>query len=294
MKKLLILMVLFSGAYSFAQEIEIEEQVDVQRNFNDVEHNKGRMFFFWGWNRSTYSNSDITFKGDDYYFTLDETKARDKPKPFGIEFLDPGRLTIPQNNYRIGYFFHDNYNVTLGVDHMKYVMYNDQVVNASGNINTGGEFDGIYNNTPINLTEDFLLFEHTDGLNYVNVEVNRFDTVDNWIGFGVKNIDINLTEGIGVGMLYPKTNTTLLGKERYDEFHVSGWGMSAHVGLDITFFKYFFIQYTFKAGYINMQDIRTTGSKTDSASQDFTFLENMWVFGGKFNVATGKNKKNKK
>lgn len=289
MKKFFILIVLLIATWSYSQEIVKEEQTDFIKNFNDVAHNKGRMFVYWGWNRGSYSNSDITFKGDDYYFTLNDTKARDKPKPFGIYYFKLDEVTIPQTNFRVGYFFNDHYNVAIGVDHMKYVMYNDQVVNASGNINTGGEFDGIYNNTPINLTEDFLTFEHTDGLNYVNVEVNRFDTVDNWIGFGVKNIDINLTEGIGFGVLYPKTNTKILGKERYDDFHVSGYGMSAHVGLDLTFFKYFFIQYTFKAGYINMQDIRTTASKTDSASQDFTFIENMWVFGGKFNVASGKN-----
>jgi len=292
MRNYLITIVILKSIISFSQNNKQEKES--KQNFNDVTHNKGRMFAYWGWNRSSYSKSDITFKGDDYYFTLDNVKASDKPKPFGIYYFKPDELTIPQNNYRIGYFFHDHYNVTLGVDHMKYVMHNDQVVNASGNIDVGNEFDGIYNNTPINLSEEFLTFEHTDGLNYVTVEVNRFDTVDNWIGFKVKNIDINLTEGVGVGILYPKTNTKLMGNERYDEFHVSGYGMSAHVGLDLTFFKYFFIQYTFKAGYINMQDIRTTASKSDVASQHFTFLENMWVFGGKFNVATGKNKKNKK
>lgn len=294
LKKYFIAVLLLTTAFSYSQEVITEVNPKLERNFNDVAHNKGRMFVYWGWNRGDYSKSDITFKGDDYYFTLFDTKARDKPKPFGIYYFKLDEVTIPQTNFRAGYFFHDHYNVALGVDHMKYVMHNNQVVNASGNLNTGGVYDGVYNNTPINLEKDFLTFEHTDGLNYVTVEVNRFDTVDNWIGFGMRNIDINLTEGIGFGALYPKSNTKLLGKERYDKFHVSGYGMSAHVGLDITFFKYFFIQYTFKAGYINMQDIRTTGSKTDSASQDFTFLENMWVFGGKFNVATGKNKKKKK
>lgn len=284
MKKYFIVALLLTTVFANAQEVEIEENIEVKRDFVDYKHNKGKFFFFWGWNRATYSNSDITFKGDDYYFTLNNVKAIDKPKPFGIYYLKPDELTIPQNNYRIGYFFHDHYNVTFGVDHMKYVMRNDQTVNISGNINNGSIYNGVYNNDAIYLDEDFLTFEHTDGLNYVNVEVNRFDTVDNWIGFGVKNVDINLTEGVGFGMLYPKTNTKLLGKERYDEFHVSGWGMSAHAGLDITFFKYFFIQYTFKAGYINMQDIRTTGSKTDSAQQDFTFFENMWVFGAKFSL----------
>jgi hypothetical protein len=37
-------------------------------------------------------------------------------------------------------------------------------------------------------------------------------------------------------MLYPKTNSTLLGKERYDDFHVSGYGTSLKAGLNLTFF----------------------------------------------------------
>jgi hypothetical protein len=43
-------------------------------------------------------------------------------------------------------------------------------------------------------------------------------------------IKFNLTEGVGVGLLYPKTNATLLGKERYDDFHVSGYGTSLKAG----------------------------------------------------------------
>jgi len=286
MDKYLVVFVWFVTSLSFSQEIYSEEEI--KRNFNDVPHNKGRMFASWGWNRGTFSNSDITFKGDDYYFTLYDVTARDKPKPFGIYYFKFDELTIPQTNYKVGYFFHDHYNVALGVDHMKYVMRNNQTVKISGNIDNGSEYTGIYNNNDIYLDEDFLTFEHTDGLNYVTVEVNRFDTVDNWIGFNVKNIDINLTEGVGVGVLYPKTNTKLMGNERYDEFHVSGYGMSAHVGLDLTFFKYFFIQYTFKTGFINMQDIRTTTNISDTASQHFTFFENIWSFGGKFNI-TKKN-----
>jgi hypothetical protein len=63
---------------------------------------------------------------------------------------------------------------------------------------------------------------------------------------------LNLIEGIGVGLLYPKTNSMLLGKERHDDFHVSGYGVSAKVGLNITFYKHFFIQTELKGGYINM------------------------------------------
>jgi hypothetical protein len=92
-------------------------------------------------------------------------------------------------------------------------------------------------------------------------------------------IKFNLTEGVGVGLLYPKTNATLLGKERYDDFHVSGYGTSLKAGLNLTFFKHFYIQGELKGGYINMQDIRTTQSIEDSASQDFFFPENYRFWG---------------
>ena len=49
-----------------------------------------------------------------------------------------------------------------------------------------------------------------------------------------------------------------MGKERHDEFHVSGYGTSVKAGINLTIFKYFTIEGGLKGGYINMQDIRTT------------------------------------
>ncbi|MBI9041171.1 hypothetical protein [Lutibacter sp.] len=272
MKNLILGIVLLSSIVSVAQE----------NNYNDAGPNKGKFFAYWGWNRGHYSKSDITFKGENYNFTLSDVASKDKPKPFGIYYFKIDEVTIPQTNFRIGYFIKENYNISIGVDHMKYVMKNDQTVKFKGDLPSGS--DVYVTGNEILLSEDFLLFEHTDGLNYINTEISRYDNLDNWLKFKVKNIDINLTEGVGIGMLYPKTNTTLLGKERYDEFHVSGYGVSAHAGLNITFFKHFFIQSNMKVGYINMQDIRTTASTKDSASQHFTFFENMYVFGARFGI----------
>lgn len=214
--------------------------------------NKGKFFASFGWNRDSYSKSNIHFKGNDYKFTLSSVKADDKPVPFGIYFIAPDRLTIPQTNYRLGYFFKDNYNIVLGVDHMKYVMRQNQNVIINGNIQTGNpDFDGVYNNQSITLTEDFLKFEHTDGLNYITIGVNRFDNFNHLLGIYTANFEVNLEEGFDMGLLYPRTNTTLLGKERYDEFHISGYGLSAKAGLNLTFFKHFYLQSDLKIGYIN-------------------------------------------
>jgi hypothetical protein len=211
--------------------------------------------------------------------------AHDKPKGWHIDYINPGRMTIPQTNLRMGYFINDHYSVAIGVDHMKYVMTQNQIANVTGTIGAGLPFGGTYTNTPTVMSESFLMFEHTDGLNYVNTEFSRHDDISQWFSISdTDKLQINLTEGIGVGMLYPRTNTTLLSKPRYDEFHVAGYGTSIKAGLNFTFFKHFYLQTEIKGGYINMPHIRTTQSTTDSASQEFFFFQKIIAFGGIFKI----------
>jgi hypothetical protein len=260
-----------------------QDVITAQDNY--TAHNKGKFFVSWGGNRESYSKSDVTFKGDDYNFTLDNITAHDKPKGWHVDYINPTKMTIPQTNFRMGYFVSDHYSIAIGVDHMKYVMTQNQTANITGNIAANTPYDDVYSSTPIVLTEQFLMYEHTDGLNYVNTEFSRHDDISSL--FKIANTDkiqVNLTEGVGVGLLYPKTNTTLLGKERHDDFHVSGYGTSVKAGLNITFFKHFYLQGELKGGYINMQDIRTTQSTADSAAQDFFFFQRIIAFGGIFRI----------
>ena len=82
----------------------------------------------------------------------------------------------------------------------------------------------------------------------------------------------------------PKTNSTLLNNERHDDFHLAGYGISAVVAINISFYEVFFIQSELKGGYINMPDIRTTMDKADRASQSFLFSQLNMVFGVSFNL----------
>ena len=247
--------------------------------------NKGKFYLFWGGNRDIFSNSDIHFKGNDYDFTIKEVKAHDRPKGWHIDYINPLRMTIPQTNFRLGYYITDNYNISIGVDHMKYVMTQEQEVALDGSYPNKGSYGELLPGGKVKLTEKFLTFEHTDGLNYVNTEINRVDDISPL--FSIRNTDkiqINLTGGVGAGVLFPKSNTQLMQKERYDEFHIAGFGLSAKAGLNITFYKYFFIQGELKGGYINMPDIRTTYSKDDRASQSFWFGESVFAIGGIFRL----------
>lgn len=267
----------------FTNNTIAQETTEIQTKHTT--HNKGKFFISWGGNRDSYSTSDITFRGKDYNFTLENVQAQDKPKGWHVDYINPTKMTIPQTNFRMGYFISDHYSVAIGVDHMKYVMSQDIAVDINGYYPNPGSYDELLANNQILLTEEFLKYEHTDGLNYVNTEFSRHDDISSIFKIGnTDKIQVNLTEGIGFGLLYPKTNTTLLGKERHDDFHVSGYGTSLKAGLNVTFFKHFYIQAELKGGYINMPEIRTTQSTEDSASQDFFFFQRIIAVGGIFRI----------
>ena len=248
-------------------------------------HNKGKVYIYWGGNRESYTNSDIHFKGNNYDFTLYDVAAVDKPKGWHIDYINPSRMTIPQTNFRLGYFINDHYNISIGLDHMKYVMVQNQSVRITGNYDLSYNLT-VINNGVVDLSdESFLTFEHTDGLNYINSEISRVDDISKI--FKIRDTDkfqISLTEGAGGGILYPKTNVMLMEQERHDDFNVAGYGVSAKAGLNLTFFKYFFIQAELKGGYINMPNIKTTFDNSDSASQHFMFFQRVIAFGGIFKI----------
>lgn len=282
MKKISSLLLVFISLISFGQEAITPIKY--------TSKNKGKWFIFWGGNRDSYAKSDIHFTGKDYDFTIHDAVAQDKPKGWHVDYINPTRMTIPQTNFRFGYFFTDKYSVSIGVDHMKYVVTQYQKFNVDGTINLpanedGAAFNGVYTNTPVVMSDEFLKFEHTDGLNYVHAEIARLDDISKWLQLpNTDKFQLNFTEGLGIGFLYPRTDSSLLSKTRHDDYHISGIGVSAKAGLNFTFFKHFFIQTELKGGYINMYDIKTTYSNEDKATQSILFLEKTIVVGGIFRL----------
>jgi len=281
MQKAILACILIVFSIQGQSQETILETTAIKTNFKTK--NKGKLYFYWGWNKAQYSYSDITFKGDDYNFTLYNIAAKDRQNPWDADlYLNPTNITIPQTVARVGYFFHDNWNFSMGFDHMKYVMVEQQPATIDGYIdlnNPVSEFNGVYNNEYIYIDEDFLEFEHTDGLNYINVEISRVDNLGDYLKWNSDKIQLNLIESFGAGILYPKTNSTLLSKQRYDDFHLAGFGLSLKAGVNLTLFNHFFIQTEFKTGYIDMANIRTTNSTSDSASQELFFFQRNISFG---------------
>ena len=210
----------------------------------------------------------------------------DRPSRFSFEkYFNFNQFSIPQYNFRMGYFIKDNYSVSIAWDHMKYVMRQFETVKISGEINAGTAFDGQYANDDILLVEGFLQFEHTDGFNSLNAEIRRYDE------FFQKGVfKVELIEGVGIGALVPRTDAVLFNRQNADRFHFSGYEMHAMLGARVEIGKSFFTQSEIKAGYANMQDILTTVADTDRASQKLFFYQLNVIFGATMNF----NKKARK
>lgn len=273
MKKVAVLAALFLGfSFGFGQDEKPKKEPLTK---------KGQMLIFWGWNRAAFSNSDIHFKGNGYDFVLHKVVAHDRPTEFSYyNYFKPDRITIPQTNQRFAYFLKDNVALVVGVDHMKYVMDQEQSVKFSGNI-TDPAYAAMVQNGQVDLTDgEFLVFEHTDGLNYINFGLEKYKNI-----YNKENFDVVWSYGGGLGPMFPKSNVKLFGNERSDRFHVAGFGLDGRTSLNFVFWKHIVARVEAKAGYINMFDIKTTlNNKPDKAEQDLVFGQVNFGIGYTFNT----------
>ena len=239
---------------------------------------KGRFWLIWGYNRSHYTESDIHLTGPGYDFTLHDVPAIDDPEEFAFDvYVNPLKLTVPQFNFRMGYQFHERWALSLGWDHMKYVLDNGQMASISGTISeeVSGTYAGTYNNDPIKLDTWLLMYEHTDGLNYLRFNLDRFDPL--WRHSSGK-YGLYVQSGVGAGAMLPWTDTRLFNVRHRQWLHLAGWGVSANAGLRGVFFKRFFAQATVMGGHINLSDVLLTEDKLGRATQKFNFVE--WHISG--------------
>lgn len=277
--RLTIIFICFFGQGSFAQ------------NSPDYSNTgKGQMYILWGWNREAYTRSNLKLKGADYNLELKKVRAHDRPTRINAkDYLRVDRLTIPQTNFRIGYFIRKDLAITFGFDHMKYVMDNDQTVFLKGTIDRAGSYKGAYNGEK-KITEDFLTFEHTDGLNYINADVEKYFKVYHSAN---GKIVVNALLGAGAGMLMPRTNVHLLNYEISDRFHISGFGLNMKAGMQAIFFKRLILKLENKNGYINMPNIALHKKGIPGyGKQSFFFTAVDGMIGYSFSFS--KKKKNRK
>lgn len=266
MKKLfLFFSVIFCGQICSAQEEDCNCPGQHKKS-------KGTFYGSWGYNKDYFSRSDLHFSNngsDNYDFTLYDVKAKDRP---GFDQIIDIQISIPQYVYRFGYYFDTKkgLGIELNFDHTKYVMVQGQTVRIKGQIHeTALDQDTV-------LSRDFLRFEHTNGANFMMINFLKRHTFlhsknnRHWLSGVLKT---------GGGIVIPKSDVAIFGKELDNIFHVSGWIAGVETGMRYDR-KYFFLEQTVKGSFANYLDVLTVG--TGKANHRFWCFEIILTAGFQF------------
>lgn len=250
---------------------------------------KHQFWISWGYNRSQYTKSDIHFTGSGYDFTMNDVVAKDRQSPFDVNiYFNPRWWTVPQYNLRAGFFITDRFSLSVGHDHMKYVAKQNQILTVSGNIDSTAsvQYAGTYSDKTMAMSNDFMRFEHTDGLNYISAEGDFYGHI--WRSkSGKQNLDFYV--GLGAGIVYPRSEVDMFNKEGANVFHFAGWGTSLNAGLRIDILPQLFLNFSVKTGFISMFRIITQG-EGHTANHKFFFLQEMGTIGYSLNKSNRKMK----
>lgn len=247
------------------------------------EGRQGSLFFYWGYNRSFYSATNLHFTGPNYDFTVYRLKGTDRPSRFGRVYFDITTFTVPQYNYRLGYYFTDRLAVSLGMDHMKYVVQQDQWTTMSGVIKkeASATYAGAYLHQPVQLTPDLLTFEHTNGFNFASLDVEYLQPL-----FRVWKDRLSFSWNLGIGGVWvvTKTDVRVMGDGLDNDFHVAGYAMAAKTGPRVDVLKRFFVAGELKAGYASIPSVLIKNAEPEIGDHNLEFLEYYVVAGVNFRL----------
>ncbi len=238
---------------------------------------KHAFYLQWGYNHEVYSPSDIHFfrtssnPANAYDFTIHQALASDKPD-FDAILTKPWEISVPQYNYRMGMFLDEARTsaIEINFDHTKYVVNDWQTVRVTGNL-LGKTVDTMMVLHP----QKLLHFEHTNGANFLQINYVKQKII---LQNKAKSRSLLTAIGkLGAGVVIPKTDVTLWGKQLDNEFHIAGYTAAVELGLRYYPFQRFFIEPTVKGGFANYTDVLIMDE--GKANHSFWYLQGILLVG---------------
>jgi hypothetical protein len=233
--------------------------------------NAGTLFFYWGYNRTAYTGSTVHFIGSDYDFTMKGLRATDRQPKFDANlYLNPANITIPQYNFRVGYYFNEKWALSLGVDHFNYVMRHDKEVTMDGHIDMSADslWQGNYTQDTKLIDPAVFHYEHAGGLNYLRIELMRsYDLFE--IG-NRRQLALTGNVGLNLGPMLTTTNFLFAKEQSTRSTALSGYGIGANASARLEFFKHVFIQAEGGLAFAHLPGVRTRANdRNQRAKQAF-------------------------
>ena len=211
---------------------------------------KGEFYFSWGYNKEWYTHSNLKVNQPELNnnYTFQSIHAHDHIGWDKGIFSTP--LSIPQYNYRIGYFFNRKKGLAFEInfDHTKYLIADGQQAHLTGTLG-GRQVD-----TSINFSQaNGFVYYLNNGANFLlfNI-VKRW----NWQESKTGNFKLDLLAKAGIGPLIPHVQNTLFSQPNNMGFQIGGWNMRAEAGVRSTFNKHVYLEFTNKIDYARYSNLK--------------------------------------
>ena len=210
----------------------------------------GSIYFSWGYNQETYTHSTLHVKesglGNDY--ELINVRAQDHQG--WNDGITNKALTIPQYNYRLGYYFNEKQDlaIELNFDHTKYIISGMQTVRLKGTFNHRAVDSNIVFSDQngdyyfLNNGANFFLFN-------IVKRLGLYHTTSN-------NIRVDLTGKAGIGPVIPHVENSLFGYKNTPHFQLGGWNTGVELALRLTIMKYGFLEFSQKLDYARYSGLK--------------------------------------
>ncbi len=211
---------------------------------------KGEFYFSWGYNKEwyTHSNLRVSQPGLNNNYTLSSIHAHDHIGWDEGLFSIP--ISIPQYNYRLGYFFNKKKGLAFEInfDHTKYIIQDGQQIKLTGTLN-GRQVDTAVN---FSSSQGFYYFLN-NGANFLLFNlVKRW----NWFEASSKNFKLDALAKAGIGPVIPHVQNSLFGNANQEGFQFGGWNMGVEGGVRATFYKHAFLEFTNKIDYARYSGLK--------------------------------------
>ncbi len=169
--------------------------------------------------------------------------------------------------------FHDKHDLGIVVswNQLKYVVTDNQVIHLRGTIR------GHYLDKDTLVTPDFVHLQHTNGNNYLMINLVKRQNLLNW-----KNFQLSAIGKIGAGPLISYTFQPYWEAVYPGRFRYHGLVTGASAGLRLNIYKYFFIQTDLQGAFVNYTTTEMGADRQGRATHTFYSLQYMWA--GGFNI----------
>jgi hypothetical protein len=209
---------------------------------NKRSNRQGEFYFSWGYNTEWYTRSNVHVEQPELgnHYTFKNIRGHDRKG--WDEGLFRKAITIPQYNYRLGYFFNKKKGLAFEInfDHTKFI-FADQDARIKGTV-TGKNIDTT------------IRFDQQNGFYYfLNNGANflLFNIVKRWQMYQLPNekIKVDILGKAGVGPVIPHVENSFFRQRNDPHFQLGGWNVGLEGAVKVTFFNTVYLEFANKVDY---------------------------------------------